>query len=240
MKIKTDRWQVLLLLAVTFFFCLFTLLGLLRHSDYLTSINDLGSFDQVVWMASNGHSLINTSVLSMPMNWLGFHFQPILFVFVLLYKIAPSINWFVFAQSGALAIAAWPVFLIAKRVTASGKTALMWTLAYLFNPFLLNAAAWDFHPVTIAVPFLALGLLAVERKQITLLVIVSVILLACKEHMGLAVAGLGLLYGVRNRSWTAGFSLCMLGIVGFGLIISVIMPSYSLTESRKSLASIWK
>jgi len=195
----------------------------------MTSINDLGSFDQVAWMASRGHSLVNTSVLGTPMNWLGFHFQPILFAFVLLYKITPSVNWFVFAQAGALALSAWPIYLIAEQVTDSGKAAFIWSMAYLCNPFLLNAAAWDFHPVTIAVPFMALGLLAVVRKQVGLLVVASIILLACKEHMGLAVAGLGLLYGIQNRAWTTGLSLFLAGIAAFVLIVAVVMPSYSLT-----------
>ena len=187
-------------------------------------------------MASKGYSLVNTSVLSMPINWLGFHFQPILFAFVLLYKITPTVNWFVFAQGAALAVSAWPIFLIAERVTASGKTAFMWSLAYLCNPFLLNAAAWDFHPVSIAVPFLALGLLAVEQKQVSLLLFVSIILLACKEHMGLAVAGLGLLYGIRNRTWPMGVGLFIAGIAAFVIIIIFVMPSYSLSGQHMMLS----
>ena len=229
MHIRIDHWRMLLLIVCLLFFGLFTLLGLWRHWGYLTSLNDLGSFDQVVWMASRGHSLVNTSVLSMPMQWLGFHFQPVLFVFVLLYKISPTVNWFVLAQGAALAVSAWPVFLIAERVTASGKAAFLWSLAYLCNPFMLNAAAWDFHPVSIAVPFLALGLLAIERKQVGLLMFMCLILLACKEHMGLTVAGLGLLYGVRNRTWGVGLAFFMAGIAAFVLIVAVVMPSYSLT-----------
>jgi len=227
MRIHNDNWHIILLIVCFLFFCLFSLLGLWRHWGYLTSINDLGSFDQVVWMASRGHSLVNTSVLSMPMNWLGFHFQPILFAFVPLYKIIPSINWFVFAQSAALAVTAWPIFLFAERITASGKVAFMWSLAYLCNPFVLNAAAWDFHPVSISAPFIALGLLAVERKQMSLLLFVSLILLACKEHMGLAVAGLGLLYGIRSRAWAMGVGLFVTGIAAFVLTITLVMPSFS-------------
>ena len=227
MRIRIDYWRALLLVLVVLFFSLFSLLGLWRHWGYLTSINDLGVFDQTVWMASRGHSLINKSNFSMPVHWLGFHFQPILFAFALLYKITPSVNWFIFAQGAALAISAWPIFLIAERVTASRKAAFMWSLAYLCNPFMLNAAAWDFHPVSIAVPFLALGLLAIERKQLCLLVFASLVLIACKEHMGLAVAGLGLLYGIQNRAWPAGLGLFLAGMAAFVLIVAIVMPSFS-------------
>ena len=63
----------------------------------------------------------------------------------------------------------------------------------------------------------------------SLLVGVSIVLLACKEHMGLAVAGLGLLYGVRNRAWPMGLGLFLAGIAAFVMIVAVVMPSYSLT-----------
>ena len=232
MQMHIDIWRALLLVFVVLFFCLFSLLGLWRHWGYLTSINDLGAFDQVVWMASKGHSLVNTSILGTPMHWLGFHFQPILSVFVLLYKITPTVNWFVLAQGAALAVSAWPIFLLAERVTASGQAAFMWSLAYLCNPFLLNAAAWDFHPISIAVPLLSLGLLAIERKQAGLLILASILLFACKEHMGLAVAGLGLLYAMRNRAWSMGLGIFLAGIVAFILIVAVVMPSYSLTDQH--------
>lgn len=229
MKTNIDGWRILLAVSVVLFFGLFSLLGLWRHSGFLTSINDLGVFDQTVWMASMGQGLVNTSNFSMPVNWLGFHFQPILFAFSLLYKITPSVNWLILAQAAALAISAWPVFLLAERVTASRKAAFMWTLAYLCNPFMLNAAAWDFHPISIAVPFLSLGLLAVDRKQSVLLVVVCLILVACKEHMGLMVAGLGLLYGIHNRAWPVGLALFVAGMGAFFLIVAVVMPAWSVT-----------
>jgi len=229
MRINISIWRATLFFSCLFFFCLYSLLGLWRHWGYLTSINDLGCFDQVVWMASKGHSLVNTSNFSTPIHWLGFHFQPVLFAFVLLYKIDPTVNWFMLTQGAALAISAWPIFLIAERVTASQKAAFMWSLAYLCNPFMLNAAAWDFHPVSLAVPLIALGLLAVERKQAILLVTVSIMLLTCKENMGVTVAGLGLLYGMRNRAWSVGLGLFLAGIAAFVLIVTVIMPSYSFT-----------
>ena len=229
MRIHNDNWHIILLIVCFLFFCLFSLLGLWRHWGYLTSLNDLGSFDQVVWMASRGQSLVNTSVLSTPMNWLGFHFQPILFAFVMLYKITPTVNWFVLAQGAALALSAWPVFLIAERVTTSGKAAFMWSLAYLCNPFLLNAAAWDFHPVSIAVPVIALGLLAIERKQVGLLMFMCLLLLTFKEHMGLTVAGLGLLYGIHNRAVGVGIAIFLAGIAAFLVVIFVVMPSFSQT-----------
>ena len=75
-----------------------------------------------------------------------------LLLFVPLYAIWPAAEWFAIAQAFALSVAAWPIFLLASRVHSSERTGLLWAAIYLFNPFLLSAAAWDFHPVTLAVP----------------------------------------------------------------------------------------
>jgi hypothetical protein len=76
----------------------------------------------------------------------------------------------VLPQAAALAVAAWPLFLLACRISGSERTGCLWAVAYLFNPFLLNAVAWDFHPVTLAVPLVALALLAVDSGDGRLLV----------------------------------------------------------------------
>ncbi len=214
----------------------FLLLGLWRHWGYLTSINDLGCFDQVVWKAANGLSLVNTSNFSQPVQWLGFHFQPILYLFVPLYKILPTANWFILAQSIALPIAAWPLFRIAEQVTKSEVAALMWAVAFMFNPFVLNAAAWDFHPVSLAVPFFALALLAVEQKRPLLLLCACIVIASCKEHFGLAVAGIGLLYWVRHRGSLVGVSFVLIGLISIVCIVGYIMPSLSPTGKQIMLS----
>ena len=227
MPVHINQWRILLTVVIGIFVCVFSLLGLWRHWNFLTSLNDLGCFDQAIWMASKGGSLENTSILGIPMNWLGFHFQPGLFLYAQLYKISPSVNWLIISQATALAISAWPIYLIAEQETASGKAAFIWSLAYLCNPFLLNSAAWDFHPVSLAAPILSLGLLAIARKQTALLVFTCLLLLTLKEDMGLLVTGLGLLYGISARNWPAGISLSLLGFMVFAIVVFWVMPSFT-------------
>ncbi|MGB6012803.1 MAG: DUF2079 domain-containing protein, partial [Desulfobacterales bacterium] len=63
----------------------------------MSSINDLGQFDQAVWGGLHGEPFLNTITLNQPANWLGLHFQPILILFVPLYAIIPSIIWLTIA-----------------------------------------------------------------------------------------------------------------------------------------------
>lgn len=222
------RWRVRAF--ILFHFLVILLLGLSRHWGYMSSINDLGVFDQAVWGTLNGEFLLNTSnPLGIPINWLGFHFHPVLLLFVPFYAISPSVEWFTVAQSAALSFSAWPIFLLASRVGRSEKVGLLWALAYLVNPFFLNAAVWDFHPIVLAVPFIAIALLAIEKSDGRMLFFSCLPLLFIQEHLGLTVAGFGLLWWLRCRSWQTAIGLIFLGVVHAMLVIGLVMPAFSPT-----------
>lgn len=231
------RWRWGIWIAISIHFLVILWLGLSRHWGYMTSLNDLGVFDQAAWGTLHGQFLLNTSQLNQPINWLGFHFHPVILLFVPLYAIAPYPEWFALAQALALSVAAWPIFLLASRVCQSETAGLLWALTYLVNPFLLNAAAWDFHPVALAVPFIALGLLAVEKADSRLLLLSCLPLLLIQEQLGLMVAAFGVLWRLRNQHWKTAVSLILLGTAHTALVLGVIMPAFSPTSAHVMLAS---
>ncbi|ATX81779.1 putative membrane protein [Mariprofundus ferrinatatus] len=221
-------WRTSLWAAISFHFSLFIIIGLSRHWGFMTSINDLGTFDQVVWNTLNGnllHTTINPFATSMVR--LGIHFDPILFLFVPLYAITPSVEWFAIAQAAALALTAYPLFLLGTHIFQSEKSGFIWAVIYLVNPFLISAGAWDFHPITLAVPFMALALLATVKNRPVTLTLSCLILLACKEHMGLAVIGFAVLWWWLHRSWRVPTTLFALGAIHLVIVLAVIMPHFS-------------
>lgn len=221
------RWRWGTWAALSAHFVILSALGLSRHWGYQSALHDLGVFDQAVWGTLHGRFLLNTSVLGQPIDWLGFHFNPVLLLFVPLYALSPSVEWFALAQALALSVAAWPIFLLASRVCRSEQAGLLWAIVYLLNPFLLNAAAWDFHPVTLTVPFIALGMLAVEKADSRLLLISCLPLLLVQEQLGLTVAGFGALWWLRNKNWQTGVGVFALGAAHAALVLGVIMPALS-------------
>ena len=233
---STNRWRWLLVIAILVHFAVILLLGLTRYWGYMSSINDLGVFDQAVWGVLNGESLLNTSQFNRQINWLGFHFHPVVFLFTPFYAIIPSATWLTLAQAIALSLAAWPIFLLASRVCLSEKAGLLWAVAYLLNPFLLNAAAWDFHPMTLAVPFVAISMLAVETKRPYLLFASTFFILLCKEHFGVMAVGFGILWYIRNKSWKPALALMLIGIMHSLIVLGVIMPALSPTGDHPMLA----
>lgn len=233
---RASRWRWWAIAAISLHFLLLFFIGLSRHWAFISTVNDLGVFDQAVWGTLHGEFLLNTSQLNQPINWLGFHFHPVILLFVPLYAIAPYPEWFTLAQALALSLAAWPIFLAASRVCHSETAGWLWAIAYLINPFLLNAATWDFHPVALAVPFIALGLLAIEQADHRLFLFSSLPLLLIQEQMGLTVAALGALWWLRNRHWKTSLALILLGTVHAALVLGVIMPVFSPTGSHVMLA----
>lgn len=229
------RWATWAVIAIHFMAILW--MGLSRHWGFMSSINDLAVFDQAAWGTLHGQFLLNTSIFDQPINWLGFHFHPLILLFVPLYAIAPYPEWFTLAQALALSMAAWPIFLLTSRICQSEKAGLLWALTYLVNPFLLNAAAWDFHPVALAVPFVALGLLAVEKGNGRLLFFSCLPLLFIQEHLGLTVMGFGLLWRLRNKTWEPAIWLTLLGVAHAALVLCFIIPFFSPTGTHVMLSS---
>lgn len=214
-------------------FALLLAMGLFRHWGNLNNLYDLGIYDQVVWGTLHGQWFLDTIYLiGRPTNWLGCHFNPILLLFVPFYVIWPAAEWFALAQALALSAAAWPIFLLASRVHGSERTGLLWAGIYLLNPFLFSAAAWDFHPVSLAVPLIATALLAVEQKNFRLLMICCLLLLLIQEQCGITVAGFGVLWALHHREWKSGFLLIAAGLLHISLVLGYIMPALSPTGSH--------
>lgn len=229
MSLSTDRQFVVVTLLVMAEALFFGYYGYTKHTNYLSSIIDLGQFDQAVWGFLVGEPFLNTVLFATKANWLGGHFNPILVLFVPFYTLAPSVNWFIAAQALALPCAALPIYLLARRLFDSSNLALAWSVAYLCNPFVLNAASWDFHVVSLTVPCIALACYAVEVQKFRWLLLISLLLLVCKEHFGLMVIGFGLLWGIKHRSLIPALILMALGGVGFALVVGLLMPMFSHT-----------
>ena len=233
---QENFWPGCMILAILGHFSLLFFLGYFRHWGYMSSIYDLGVFDQAVWGILHEKPFINTIIFNRPINWLGFHFHPILFPFSFLYYISSSVNWFIVAQALSLSITAWPIFLIGKQVCRSKLAGFLWALCYLVNPFLLNSAAWDFHPMSLAVPFITLAFLAIERKNFRMLLLSCLVILMCKEHLGFMVIGFGFIWWIRNKSWKKSVILIIIGMVHFFVVFEIIMPALSPTSGHVMLS----
>lgn len=192
----------------------------------------MGHYDQAIWGITKKGYLLNTSLFNAPINKLGLHFDPIIYLFSPLYYLKPTATWLILAQALALSISSWPVYRLAVHYTQNPAAGFVWSVAYLINPFLLNTATWDFHPLTLAVPFVAYAVLAIEQKRFYFLLICCSIILLCKEHFGLMISGFGFLWAIRHRQLLRSLVIVCLGLGHFILIFHYVMPAFSPTGTH--------
>jgi len=202
----------------------------------MSSLTDLGTFDQAVWGTLHSDFFLNTNTFSKKVSYLGIHFRPILLIFLPFYALSPNAEWMILSQSLALSITVWPIYLLAKHVTKSESAALFWALAYMLNPFVINVPPWVFRPESLALPFIAIALLSVEKSDFRLLLLSCLFIVLCKEHFGVMVIGFGFLWGIRNRRWKQGLLLVSFGTVYSILVLGVIMPAFSPTGEHVMLS----
>ncbi len=227
--LKKEYIPIILLFALVILSITITLIYAitLRH-ELKTSATDGLAFAQVIFNFINGRGL--TSTIPPPyieQSWLGIHFSPILYAIAPLYYLFPHIETLLFLHSFFIALAAVPIFFVSKILLGSQWQALVISIFYLINPFVVNAQIWDFHEIAFAPLILTFILWAVLTKKRAWLVFFCAILLTIKEHYGLAVFGTGLLWAWHWRDPKFGLALAALGLITFIAVIKIIMPYFS-------------
>ena len=163
------------------------LLGWYRFATYRSLTMDLAVFDQAIWKLARGHG---PEVTVIGWNVFADHLSPVLLLFVPLYRVAATPLWLLLAQaiSFAAGFLALPALLRAAGVDRKLHPGFL--VAYAASPLVWNALLVDFHPTTLAVPFLLVGLTAALRDDLRTLVVASVALLLLRDDLGLAVAAM--------------------------------------------------
>ena len=215
-----SKYRFIVLSILSGYFLLFFFFGLFKHWGFLTTFVDMAKYDREILNILETGQLFSTYHV---------HFDPIHLIYVPLYMIHPTPAWIIASQALAVSAGGWLIFLLAQRLFNSEQLGLIWALIFLANPFLLNAAAWDVDTITLAVPFVALGFLALHSRNFKLMLVAVVFILACKQHLGLMIFGFGLLWWMVNRQWKQGTALIVIGLGYFFLVLQVIMPALSPT-----------
>ena len=205
---------------------LYIIVNLLFFWGFDSSIIDIGTFDQALWQASHSlplHSTVNWPYTPDNSFW-SVHFAPLVFILTPLYWIKAMPEWLIIVHEVTLCITMWILYETCYRLGAGAKMAFFWALLYFLQPNIIFTSMWEFHEQSLAIPTIALGVLAVVEKRLLLLILCEIALVLTKEHYGVAVVGFGLLWGWAHRDWKVGFSMMLAGIVTFYLVVFQIIP----------------
>ena len=189
-----------------------------RHATFRSTDYDLAVVEQVLWKLANGHGATSTLTA-----WNAFadHFSPILLPFVALYRLAATPLWLFGAQAVALGLG---VLCVRPLVRAAGLDDDGWhtralLVAYVMNPAIWNAALFDFHTTTLAVPVLMIGITAALQSRHRTMWLSLAALCLLRDDLAIAggvVAVMGWLSddrrGRRQRALIVGMALVWTGV----------------------------
>ncbi len=192
---------------------LFWALAALRHALLQSNGFDLGIFDQVAWMMSQGLQPYSTLT---GLHHMGDHGAWMFYAIAPLYWLTPSVHWLFLTQALGLILTAWPLWHLGAQ--AGLKPRERWLICGLWwlQPVVFNVNLFDFHPETWAMPLLALAIWANRAERRWLWIACLFLAMGCKAALGLIVIGMALEQGLRRR-WRYAVAALLTGGGGFFL-----------------------
>lgn len=163
---NADRVIYIPILTYAIFFSIYTCY---MHYNFKTYAWDLGIFTQSLWTTLNSGKILY-STLEVPYgnpsgNFLGVHFSPILFLILPIYALYQSPQTLLILQSFILALAALPLYWIARDKLNNKLYALAFATTYLLNPALHGVNTFDFHLQIFTPLFILLTIYYIEKGQ---------------------------------------------------------------------------
>ena len=227
-KFKRIRYlDLLVYFFILVFVIVFILLSFGRHDLLKSYLNDLGTYDQVVWNTLHGDFFDNSANMLGARNYLGAHFSPILLLFVPFYFVWSNPKWLLFFQVLAVGLSAIPIYLFAKEKLKSCFAALVFLVSYLFYPVLHNGLLYDFHEVVLAVFFASFSFYFLEKGKDKWFVLFSVLLVLSQEHLSLLVFMMGLYLVFLKKRKKFGLAVSVSSMAFFVLVMAILIPFFS-------------
>jgi uncharacterized membrane protein len=179
---------------------------------------DLAIFDQAVWLISRGETPF---VTVRGLHVLADHFSVILYLIAPLYGVAATPKTLLFVQTIALALGAVPVYWLAIAKRLPNWTALLFSCVYLFYPAIQWSNVCEFHPDTLATPFLIAAFYGLCQSQTRLYFFCLFVACLTKETAGLTVIFVGI-YALIQGKKQLGLQAIILGTLSLVVATGVV------------------
>ncbi len=139
------RW---LLVAVAVYFVVAFALSWLRALELQTTTWDQGLYQQALWTTAHGRAFYETADVETGGygSLLEVHSAFLLYLIVPLYAAVPSEATMLAVQAAVVALAAVPLYYLARDITGSARLALLTGAVYLCWTPTLSSNLYDFHP----------------------------------------------------------------------------------------------
>ena len=216
-------WVAMVVWSVVLFAAMHDLFEDFRLARY-----DLGNMTQAVWSSANGHVLeVTDGVTGEQLTRVGQHVDPILAALTPFWIVAPSPLTLVAVQIVAVALGALPVLWLGRRHLGSEQNAALLALAYLAYPWMAWVAMDGFHPLTLAIPLLLLGVWFLDSDRLLPFAVCAVAAATCGELVGVWIAALGLWYALARGHRRSGLVISTVGLAWTLVAVRLVVPAFS-------------
>ncbi|MCX5687439.1 MAG: DUF2079 domain-containing protein [Candidatus Omnitrophica bacterium] len=213
--------RIVWLLIAAYISC-FGYISFLKYQSFGYQDFDLAVYSQTLWNILHGSTY--NSILGI--DFLGNHAGFILFLIAPVYFVFKSPLTLLFIQSISLGIAAYPIYLIAKK-ELNRNIGLAIVSIYLIYPAVGYVNLFEFHPQTLAVPFLIFTYYYFEKENFKMFVIFMSLSLMCQENIALIIALFGIctFFIKKDIKWL--LTPLLIGMAWFCIMVFKIIPYFN-------------
>jgi len=227
---KGARVMALILVIYTSFFLW---LGIRRHEACRTQSGDTLILDCAYYSTLRGEAFWNFGYNN---SYFESHPEPLLYLFVPVYFIFPTVKTLIAIQCLCIAVAGIPVYLIGRRMLDHEAGGVLMALAFLLFPSIVSQHVGQVHTPLFALPFLMFAYYFFTEERFVPFVVMAIIASFGKE-MAPATIFMFAPYAMckrRGRRWV----IASLIIPAAALFISLglIRPHFSHGESYMGLS----
>ncbi len=226
MKAIINRWDIILLgvLIFTYAFIL-SYFSILRHNAFASNF-DLANMDQTIWDTLHGHFFSLTGPDG-TISRFSIHADLILVLLTPLYLIWDNVRILLIFQSLTLALGAIPTYFLSIKILKNRVLSLILAFVYLLNPGMQWTNIYDFHGVSLAIPFLISAFYFAYTKKWKLFALFVFLSLLTKEEISLDLMMMGFIIAVMFREWRIGIMTSILSVSWGLLMVFVAIPHFS-------------
>ena len=212
---------------------IFFLCSSLRHALFQSTGFDLGIYDQVVYLISQGLPPISSFL---GFHHLGNHAAWAIYPLALLYKIYPTVYWLFLVQAIALTLGVLPIWILSRLAGLKENQAIAMAVAYLLYPVIFNTNLFDFHPEVMALPAILGAILAAKLNKPLWFCAAILWVLGGKAVLSLTVIAMGFWLLLFEKRRLCGGIALILGVAWFLIATQKLIPYFSGSEA----AGVWR
>lgn len=206
-------------------------LQIVQYQALRAGVYDLGIYVNVMWQSLQGNFLGCSFLLGE--THASAHFDPILIALSPILLVHRGAESLFVLQASWLASGAIPVFLLGRR--HGGRAfGVAFAFAYLLHPALQGVSLFDFHSMSLSLPFVLWAVWSLEEKRWVAYAITIALWLSCREDMALWASCLGVYAIAVHRQVRVGVLTIVLSAIYLVLIKRYAMPDPDLLMTSSS------